>query len=523
MIPALLSVIAAFSIIAVSVVEVTFSNFTIVGNTVKGQQAFNIAEAGVNYYLWHLNHNNTDYKDGQTTPVTPDPKLGYGPYTHNYIDSDGVKEGTYTLWLKPASTGSTIVTVRSIGITNDGSVKRTVEAQIGSPSFASYGVVSDTALWFGNTETANGPVHSNQGIEMDGPNTSTVSSSNANYVPPQGLHSSNYPDNVSHHGVWCDSSVASPIDCKTRSQSDWLYPVSAVDFNQVTSSLCTMKKVAFAANAATASLATKSNACTQVPTTQTSSYLPQRSTTYNLTKGYLINLNTNNTYDLYYVNGETDTAASYSSALSLQSVATGVPVPSSGVIFAEDNVWVRSNPTYHGRVTVAAGKLASTSSSAYANIEIVGPLLYSIKNGSDAIGLVAQDSVLLAPYAPPATGSFNFEVDGAVLSQSGDVQYPDLYRSTQAKTCTRGWTNSNQTFTFYGSVATRQNWTWTWLQNGSNCSKSYTSYDASNGYISGVEHNTTQYDYNLQYGPPPSYPLTAGYNFLSWREVLTHP
>ncbi len=28
------------------------------------EMAFQIAEAGVNYYRWHLAHNKTDYKDG---------------------------------------------------------------------------------------------------------------------------------------------------------------------------------------------------------------------------------------------------------------------------------------------------------------------------------------------------------------------------------------------------------------------------------------------------------------------------
>ncbi|MEK7599609.1 MAG: hypothetical protein AAB462_01050 [Patescibacteria group bacterium] len=518
MIPALLSVIVAFSIIAVSVSQVTFNNFFIVGNTIKGQQAFNIAEAGLNYYLWHLNHNNTDFKDGKTTPTTPDPTLGYGPYVHDYIDSEGVKQGTYTLWIKPSATGSTIVTVRSIGQTIDGGVKRTVEAQIGSPSFASYGLVSDEALWFGNTETADGPVHSNQGIRMDGDNTSTASSAKATYTPPNGLGDNG---SISHPGVWCHTSITSPVNCVTRSKSDWIYPVTSVDFNQVTSSLCTIKRAAFAANAATAALATQSNACTQVPTTRTSTYIPQRSTTYTLTRGYLIQLNTNGTYDLYNVNGENDRLTPYTSALTLQSVATGITIPSAGVIYVEDNVWVRSNPTYHGRVSVAAGKLASTSSSRYANIVVADDILYTTKNGSDAIGLIAQDSVIIAPYAPPASGAFNFEVDAAMIAQSGEVWYPGTYRSATTR-CTRGWTNSNQTFTFYGSVATRQVWTWTWLNGSSQCGDA--AYDSSlNRYISGVNHNTTQYDYNLEYGPPPSYPLTSGYNFLSWREVLTHP
>lgn len=516
MIPALLAVILAFGIMATSIVEVTLSNFGVTGNIVKSQQAFNVAEAGLNYYLWHLNHNATDFKDGKTTPATPDPQLGYGPYTHTYTDGNAVNQGTYTLWIKPAGNGSSVVTVRSIGQAANTTIKRTVEAQIGSPSFASYAVASDSALWFGNTETASGPVHSNQGIRMDGPSTSTVTSANTTYVPPNNLGG----DGNSHPGVWCSTSVTSPVNCNTRSKTAWIYPVPLVDFNQVSGSLCTMKKVAFSSDSSTASLASQSNACNQTPTTRTAAYLPRRSTTYSSTRGYLVVLNSNGTYTLYNVNGENDQLTPYTSALTTQAVASNINVPSSGVIFAEDNVWMLTNPNYHGRVTIAAGRLSSTNSSTYANINIAGPVLYSTKNGSDAIGLVAQDSVILEPYAPPSSGSFNFEVDGALLAQSGEVWYPGNYASNSNR-CTRGWTNANQQFLFYGSVATRQTWTWTWLDGGSQCGDA--AFDTTNGYISGIENNNTQYDYNLEYAPPPSYPLTSGYNILSWREVLTHP
>ena len=519
MIPALLAVIIAFSMIAVSVAEITMNNLLIVGNTVKSAQAFNIAEAGINYYLWHLNHNQTDYKDGQTTPTTPDPVLGYGPYVHNYVDTDGVTEGTFTLYLNPAGAGSTIVSVRSIGQAAGTTIKRTVQAQIGSPSFASYGVVSDGPLWFGQDETANGPVHSNQGIRMDGVNTSTVTSASNTYTPTTQFGGAT--NSSTYAGVWCNTSVTAPVNCNTRSKADWLYPVSSVDFNQISSSLCTMKKVAFASDPSTAALASQANACTQVPTTRTAAYLPQRSTTYNASKGYMIQLNTNGTYDLYQVNGETDTASSYTTALTLSSIATGIAVPSNGVIFAEDNVWVRTNSTYHGRVSIAAGKLAASSSASYANINIADDILYSTKSGADAIGLIAQNSVVVKPYAPPPTSNsnFTFEIDAAALAETGNVSYPGTYTSNGNNT--RGWVGATQNLLFYGSVATRQTWTWN-IESGSGSGDMVK--DNSNGYYwSGIEHTSTQYDYNLQYAPPPSYPLTAGYNFLSWREVLVHP
>jgi hypothetical protein len=516
MMPALLSVIIAFSIFAGAGIEVVLTNLSVVGRSVDSQQAFNIAEAGLNYYLWHLNHNSTDFKDGLTTPSTPDAALGYGPYTHNYIDKDGAVSGTYTLWVKAPVSGSTVVTVRSIGQAAGTKIKRTVQGQIGSPSFASYGVVSDSSLWFGKTETADGPVHSNQGIRMDGANTSTASSASTTYVP-----STQYGgDGGAKNGVWCSTTVTSPVDCASRTKSDWVYPVTSIDFNQVSNSLCTIKKVALAAYSQTSAIAGQSNACTQVPATRTNTYLPQRSTTFNLTKGYLVQLNANGTYDLFYVNAENDLATTYSTALTLQSVATNITIPAAGVIYAEDNVWVRTNPNYKGRVTVAAGRLSSASSSTYANIVIADQMLYSTKNGTDAIGLVAQDSVIMAPYAPPRTGSFDFEVDAAVLTQTGEVWYPGVYRSDTNR-CTRGWANSNQRLIFYGSVATRQTWTWSWINGSSQCGDA--ALVSGTGYISGPVTNVTQYDYNLKYSPPPSYPITAGYNFLSWREVLTKP
>jgi type II secretory pathway pseudopilin PulG len=510
--PGVLALIIAASILGGAVLTVILNNFFVVGNNVQSQQAFNIAEAGINYYLWHMAHNGTDYKDGQTTPTTPDATLGYGPYVHNYTDTNVQNAGTYTLWIKPQGNGSTIASVRSIGKAAGSNITRTVQAQIGAASFASYGLVADTEFWFGSNESANGPIFSNVGVHMDGPSSDTVGSANASYVPQPKYGG----DNHSHPGVWCDTAVTTP-NCNTRDKSNWLYPKTSVDFNQVTSSLCTMKKTALADYAATASIATQATACSQTPTTRTNAYIPQYATngTYSSTRGYLIQLNTNGTYDLYKVNSEDDQAATYNSALSTTAVATGIAIPPSGVIFTEDNVWVRTNPSFHGRVSIAAGRLANNNS---ANITIADDMVYSTKNGSDAIGLIAENDVLVAPYAPPASGGFNFEIDAAALAQSGSVTWPEFYDGTS--TCTRGWTASNQTFTFYGSVATRQDWTWNYTKGA--CGNNVRDGTTSN-YYSGIERTNTAYDYNLLYAPPPSYPVTGSYDILSWREVLTKP
>jgi hypothetical protein len=511
--PMILSIIVAMVIIMTAVSDLVVSNISLVSNNIKSQKALNIAEAGINYYLWHLSHNSADYKDGKTTPVVPDPQLGYGPYEHNYVDDNGVTSGTYTLWIKPVA-NSTIVDVRSIGKVTGSNVMRTVQAQLGAPSFASYALVADDALWFGANESANGPVHSNQGVRMDGSNNDIVSSSNATYVPSSSLGGNG---STSRPGVWCHSSVTTPINCDTRDKSTWQFPASQVDFNQVNSSLCDIKKQAFAADPSTAALATGANPCSQLPTSRTASYLPQRSSSANNSRGYLIQLNNNNTYDIYNVNNVNDTLSGYTNALNLQSFVTGVTVPPGGVMFVEDNVWIRSNPTFNGRLTIAAGRLATNVN---ANITVADNLAYSTKNGSVAIGLIAEGSAYIAPFAAPASGSFTLEVNAAMLAQSGSVQYPSNYTFSNNR-CTRGWINSNQQLNFYGSVATRQGWTWSW-QRGSSCADAV--YDSAAGYyVSGFKYNTTTYDYNLLYSPPPSYPTTGTYNILSWREILTKP
>lgn len=525
--PGVLSFIIAASIIGTALLTIILNNFFVVGNNIDSQQSFNIAEAGLNYYLWHMAHNGTDYKDGQSTPATPDATLGYGPYVHTYTDSNAKNAGTYTLWIKPQGNGSTIATVRSIGKAAGSDITRTVQAQIGASSFASYGLVSNTDFWFGENESANGPIFSNAGIHMDGASSDTVSSANATYTPSNGHYRAG--EAGTHPGVWCSTSVTSPVNCNTRDKNNWLYPKPSVDFNQVSGSLCTMKKTAFSDYSSTSSLAGQSNACSQTPTTRTNAYIPQYSSSgFSSTNGYLIELNSggsytngtysNVTYNLYKVSGENDQQSSYSTALTKTAVATNIAVPPSGVIYVEDNVWVRTNGNFRGRVTIASGRLASATQTT--DITIADNVLYKAKDGTDSIGLVTEGNVLVAPYAPPSSGSFNFEVDAATLAQTKSVTWPQYYDGTN--TPTKGWVSANQTFTFYGSVATNQDWTWNYSYGnnpGGNAVK-----DISNGlYISGIEHTSTNYDYNLLYAPPPSYPVTGSYDILSWREVLTKP
>jgi Tfp pilus assembly protein PilX len=68
-IPTLLMVIVVFSIFMVTVGTIMGVTLGDAARNQSKQTAFNIAEAGVNYYLWHISHDKTDFKDGNSTPI----------------------------------------------------------------------------------------------------------------------------------------------------------------------------------------------------------------------------------------------------------------------------------------------------------------------------------------------------------------------------------------------------------------------------------------------------------------------
>src|SRR3989338_10821595 len=63
--------------------------------------ALQVAEAGDNYYRWHMAHDVDDYADG-TGATGCDP---CGPYVHEYTDPSGGGSGSFSLPPSPAAVG----------------------------------------------------------------------------------------------------------------------------------------------------------------------------------------------------------------------------------------------------------------------------------------------------------------------------------------------------------------------------------------------------------------------------------
>lgn len=339
-------------------------------------EAFTIAEAGVNYYRWHLAHDPTDYEDGTEGP---------GPYVHEYRDKDGNVIGYYSLSITPPLAGSTVVMIESTGWTvADPNTRRTIRVRVGFPSLTDYTFLSNANMNFGASTRVYGTVQSNGGIRFDGTTDSWVRSAVERYT---------YLTQT-HEGVWGSGGP----------RSFWEYPVPAIDFNTITTDLATLRDAADEAGVHLVSSGVYGW------------HIVFSGSTYSL---YRVN-------SLSCYNGEGQwrrnrsgwywDGATYCYDIQNQTlVSANQPIPENGTIFSDDHVWV--DGTVNGRVTVAVGRFPVVSP--YRNIYINNNLLYDDASTSTVIGLLAQGDIIV-PHNVPT----DMSIDAAMLSQFGSIYHP---------------------------------------------------------------------------------------------------
>jgi len=413
--------------------------------------AFQIAEAGIEYYRWHLAHNSTDYTDGTGLP---------GPYTRDYQDKNGTVIGKFILDITPPSFGSTVVTITSTGYAlEQPNTRRKIQARLGFPSLADYAFLTNSDIWVGDTEVIHGKLHANGGIRFDGMDDALITSAKETYVCKPIF------------GSGCNNTVKPGIWGSGGPQEFWKFPMPAFDFNAITMDLSNIKSGA-----------------------QNGGFYRSSSGAY----GYHIKFKDNSTFDLYKVTAlkplpppgygkDVDGSKHYESYdIKTETLLGNYNNPNNGLIFIEDQVWAEG--TVKGRVTVGSGKFPVNITT---NTSIIIPnnILYTVKDGTDALGLIAQKHILLPRYSPNI-----MEIDAAVIAQNGSAQR--FYYSG----------NILDSLTIYGSVVSNGIWTWSWVTQGGSI-------------VSGYRNTNTTYDANLNYNPPPSFPVGTEYHLLSWREI----
>ncbi len=426
-------------------------------------QAFSIAEAGVEYYRWHLAHASTDYWDGQGASST-------GPYVHNYYDKSGTAIGTFSLVITPPVPGSTVVVLRSTGRVNaDATIQKIIEVRFAIPSFAKYAWALASDVNFGSTAEVFGSIHSNAGIHFDGVAHNIITSALTTYNDPDHTGADEWA--VHTHRTTVDPLPTTTMPARTDVfMAGRAVGVPAVNFTQITQDLADIK-----AEASSSGL-----------------YFPSSTA-----RGYHLVFATSGIFTVYKVTATSSPPSGCSGSAagwgtwSIQtetSTATGT-IPVNGTMFFEDNLWV--NGQINGRrVTVGAGRFPDNATTR-ASITVNNDLLYTNYDGTDVISLIAQNSVNVGLMSED-----NLRIDAALIAQNG---WFGRY-SYGSSNC--GSTRSRAQLTTYGMMMSAL--------------RPAFYYSTTNGY----QNRAYIYDANLLYGPPPSFPLTTDqYAQISWDEV----
>lgn len=445
--------------------------------SVLRERAIQIAEAGIDYYRWHLAHASQDFKDGTNQA---------GPYVHNFYDKDGVQIGSFSLNIIPPPTGSTIVTVESTGnIVEDPNVTRKVRTKLAIPSFAKFAFVSNSDMRFGEGTEVFGPIHSNGGIRFDGIAHNIVSSARSDYDDLDhsgsnefGVHTHvNAPPGSGVNDTFraAEAPPTSPVPARADVfMAGRQFPVPAVDFTGLTTDLAQIK-----ANAQSGGRYFASSGVL----------------------GYKIVLKTNDTFDLYKVTSLTNAPGGCTNSQSQTGWGTwsvnnttfvqNYAFPANGLMFFEDNIWVEGTINT-ARLTIASGKFPD-SPATRTSITVNNDLKYTNYDGQDVIALIAQNNINAGLMSED-----DLRIDAALIAQNGRIGR--YYYDTSCKSGGTNWYTRTK-ITLYGMLAT------------------YARYGFAYTDGTGYDTRVIIYDANLLYGPPPSFPLTSDqYSTISWEE-----
>jgi len=436
-------------------------NYKVSKRVLDKEVTFHIAEAGIEYYRWHLAHAPTDYTNGTGEE---------GPYTVDFNNKDGEKIGEFELMITPPSNGSTVVTVQSKGTLLSASSTKTIRAKLAKPSFAKYAFAANDEMRFGEGTEVFGPIHSNDGIRFDGLAHNLISSSLETYDDPD--HSGPLEWAVHTHVSPTDPFPPTNFSDRTDVfEAGRQVGAPAVDFDGITADLASLKALA------------------QEPEGLYFNDSGRR--------GYLLQLQTDDTFDLYqvrslhgvdrycYDSGQ-DGWGSWS--VRRTRFLGNYDFPDNGVIFLEDDIWVEG--TIDGaRLTIVAARFPD-SPSTRRSITINNDLKYTNTEGVDSIALIAQKNINTGMRSEN-----NLEIDAALVAQKGRVG-----RYYYNWGCSP-YDERNQ-IDLYGMIATNDRYGFAYTDG------------------SGYETRNITYDANLLYGPPPEFPLTSDqYEIISWEEV----
>ncbi len=430
------------------------------------QKAASLAEAGLEYYRWHLAHFPNDLKDGTT---------GSGPYVHTVVDPEGATVGTYSLSINGdvACGSATTVSIASTGVAvQDPRFTRTLYAKYTRPSVAEFSTIVNSNVWVGSDRVISGPYHSNGGIRMDGTHNATVSSGVSSWLCTSSFGCS---PSTNQNGVF---GSGSPTNL-------WSFPVAPVDFNGISIDLAKLKGYA----------------------TSTGVYIGP-SGGY----GWRATFKSDGTVSIRKVVGTTQvwgyslengwqqerTVMSNVNAETIYNIPASCPV-----VFIEDNVWV--DGVVSGKVTLAAADLINTGVDRSA---VLGDNLTYAHSTGDGVTVIGENDVLISLQTPDV-----MSINGVFIAQKGHFGR-NHYCASECDSShsgneglpgsldgyvTRSTLNTNGTVVSNGRVGTK------WTSGGT--------------FVSGYSQRNDSYDRSLASSPPPFTPATSDdFKFVLWQD-----
>lgn len=475
-----------------AITDLLISQHRLVSQKIAKEQAFQIAEAGLNYYKWHLAHDGDDFSGVSEQAYYDNAGNILGYYTVTAEPSEYSTSGrVVSICHKPGvaaektlkvassslsahiahgdyegtcgvsySSNSNVVAITATGWSvNYPNIKKIVSARYGKPSLAKYAFATASNVWFGEDEELIGYIHSNGGIRMDGTCNSRITSLKETYIcgEEHGCADEEKP------GIWGTGEKAEL----------WDYPVTqGIDFDALTLDLDAIK----------------------IEATDHGNYFPA-SGGY----GYKVIFSSDGTYNVrqvtklensYWGHDGNDWIYESIDYKNTSNVGT-YTIPQNGLIFFADDIWVEG--TVDGRATVVAARLPD---GVYedANIYIKNDILYTLKDGTNVLGLISQNDILITLYSEN-----DLEIDAALLAQKGHVFRNYYDTATYAPYASRTKVKN------YGTIITNGLWTWNWIN------------IESGPIVSGYQQTITEYDPFLMYGPPPLFPTENEYQFISWE------
>lgn len=368
--PVILLASVVFLAFATAVISLSLSNLKMATLHNKRINSMSIAEAGVNYYLWHLAHDNTDYCDGVACPLILSDG-SYGPFTHDYTDVSGNVLGSYDLFITPPSNSGSTTIVKAVGKVLGTNTTRTVITTIGMPSFTKYTLlVNNSELWIGPGEKIEGSVFINHsGVRNDGEITKDVFSTETTYS--SGMFGGSYP------GIWGTGKFGG-------SQT---FPVPTINFNQLNVDIKDIRNNAKDDHEGDYYDSAGSGFVGYHIILKDSNYEVKKVKKFNSSGLYIT---------------QEDSAITYS-------------YPDAGIIFFEDNVWVEGKIN-NKKITIIAAD-PEANSGQRKRIIIPGNITYTNYDGRDKIGLITQTDILVAQNAPT-----NLEIDAAMIAKDGNIE-----------------------------------------------------------------------------------------------------